>query len=264
MPNPNRLIKPVVDLLVTLALWAYFLAGYLVFFAPLFLAVLLLARKRAAAYQRLLHLFCRSFFWLMQRLMPQLVIDVDPQVRRLQAAVVVSNHQSYLDPLLMISVFRQQRTIVKSELFRVPIFGWILRSSGYIPAVAGGMQTGLMAERIEQLPVFFADGGVLFVFPEGTRSRDGRIGKFKWGAFKIADRFQVPIEVIFIDGSRRVFRPGRFLFDTCVANTIRIEYLGRVLPADTQTSAALSQRVETVRSMIMSKQNKAPTAAEAP
>jgi 1-acyl-sn-glycerol-3-phosphate acyltransferase len=254
MPAFARLIKPVADRLVTLMLWAYFLFGYLVFFAPLFAGAYLLAPDHERAYQRLLNRFCRSFFWLMQRLMPRLVIEVTPELRRLRSAVVVSNHQSYLDPLLMISVFERQKTIVKSDFFRVPIFGWILQASGYIPAVAGGMQTGLMADRIDRLGDFFSAGGVLFIFPEGTRSRDGRIGKLKWGAFKIADRFKVPVDTFFIDGSRHIFTPGKFLFNTCVANTIRIERLGRLDPVDESTAADLSAQVETVRSLMEKRQ----------
>ena len=258
----SRLIKPAVDLLVTLLLWTYFIVGYLVFFAPLFIGAFFLAADRERAYQRLLQLYCRSFFRLMQLLMPQSTIDVSPEVHRLQSSVVVGNHLSYLDPLLMISIFQRQKTIVKSEFFRVPIFGWILQAAGYIPAISGGMQTGLMAERIETLGDFFTAGGVLFIFPEGTRSRDGRIGKLKWGAFKIADRFNAPIDVVYIEGSQHIFTPGKFLFNTCTANTIRIEWLGRVEPVDESSSADLSSQVETVRSLLEKRRQSTVDASE--
>ena len=250
MSAHSRFIKPFADLLVTLALWAYFIFGYLVLFAPRFAGAFFPASGRERAYQRLLHRFCRSFFGLMKQLMPQLVVDVAPEVHRLRSAVVVSNHLSYLDPLLMISVFERQKTIVKSGFFRVPIFGWILRSAGYIPAVAGGMHSGLMAQRIEGLGDFFEAGGVLFIFPEGTRSRDGRIGKLKWGAFKIADRFKAPVEVVFIEASQHIFTPGKFLFNTGVANPVRIEWLGRVEPVDHGTSASVAAQVEAAASLL--------------
>ena len=259
----SRLIKPAVDLLVTLLLWTYFIVGYLVFFAPLFIGAFFLAADRERAYQRLLQLYCRSFFRLMQLLMPQSKMDVSPEVRRLRSSVVVGNHLSYLDPLLMISVFQRQKTIVKSDFFRVPIFGWILKSAGYIPAISGGMQTGLMAERIERLGDFFTAGGVLFIFPEGTRSRDGRIGKLKWGAFKIADRFKAPIDVVYIEGSQHIFTPGKFLFNTCTANTIRIEWLGRVEPIDESSSADLSSQVDKVRSLLEKRRRSAADTSEA-
>ena len=257
MSSLSRLFKPFADPVVTLALWAYFIIGYLLFFAPRFVAAFVLASDRERAYQRLLFLFCRSFLRLMRRLMPQLTVEVSDRVRQLRSAVVVSNHLSYLDPLLMISVFERQKTIVKSDFFRVPIFGWILQACGYIPAVSGGLQTGLMAERIGRLEAFFDAGGVLFIFPEGTRSRDGRIGKLKWGAFKIADRFKVPIEVVFIDGSQRIFTPGKFLFNTCVANTVRIEWLGRVEPVDQNTAAGISAQVKTATVLMEQRQDSA-------
>ena len=160
----------------------------------------------------------------------------------------------------MISVFERQKTVVKSGFFRVPVFGWILRSAGYIPAVAGGLHSGLMAERIERLGSFFTAGGVLFIFPEGTRSRDGRIGRLKWGAFKIAERFQAPVDVVFIEGSQRTFAPGRFLFHTRTANTIRIEWLGRIEAVDSVTTAQLAEQVHTAQSL-MEKRRKSIAAA---
>lgn len=260
MPLYTRLIKPACDFLVTFALWTYFILGYLLFYAPRFAAAYYPASDRERAYQRLLHLYCRRFIRLVQRLIPQLAVEISPEVRRLRSTVVVSNHVSFLDPLLMISVFERQTTIVKSDFFRIPIFGWILNASGYIPAVEGGMRTGLMAERIDRLGEFFTAGGVLFIFPEGTRSWDGRIGKLKWGAFKIAGRFKTPVDVVFIDGSQRIFTPGRLLFHTCVANTIRIEWLGRIEPTASGTTASLSGQVSAARSL-MEKRRESTVAA---
>ncbi len=56
--------------------------------------------------------------------------------------MIVANHLSFLDPILFVSLFEKQKTIVKSDYFRLPVFGWILRTSGYIPSLGGGPVCG--------------------------------------------------------------------------------------------------------------------------
>jgi 1-acyl-sn-glycerol-3-phosphate acyltransferase len=106
----------------------------------------------------------------------------------------------------------------------------MLRLSGYLPSSADGSLAEVMLTRMEQMPELFAAGGNLFVFPEGTRSRDGKIGDFNAGAFKIARMCKVPIDVLYMQNTARLFRPGRFLFDTRSANTVRVEHLTRIQP----------------------------------
>ena len=161
-----------------------------------------------------------------------------------RSAVVVCNHVSYIDPLLLISLFARHTTIVKNRLLRIPIFGWMLALSGYLPAESQGPLAGRMVEQLEQMPGFLAAGGNLIVFPEGTRSRNGAVGALNAGAFKIARLCQAsPIRVVLISNTQKLFPPDRFLFNTHDEALIKVELAGSIEPdygSDAFSLAALT------------------------
>jgi len=226
---------------VTLLLWLYFTIGFVVFFLPFYLGALFFKTSPETAFQRLNHYFYRGFFQLLRLLMPGLTIRIDPVLRRLQGAVVVSNHHSYLDPLLFQSIFARQTTIVKSRFFQVPIFGWLIKTAGYMPASAEGPSGDLMMRRMATIRAFFSSGGVMFVFPEGTRRPGKPIGTLHEGAFKIARRCQVPLAVARLRNTERVFEPGRFLFHTADPVTIEIDLVHRFENAADMSTAELKR-----------------------
>ena len=235
------------DLAVTLLLWLYFTLRFVVCFLPFYLGAYCFKPSPETAFQKLNHRFYRGFFAWLRLLMPGLAIQVDPALKRLRGAVVVSDHHSYLDPLLFQSIYERQTTVVKSGFFRVPIFGWFIKTAGYLPASAEGPFVGLMVQRMASLRDFFAGGGVLFVFPEGTR-RAGKSGEaLHDGAFKIAHRCRVPLAVAKIRHTEKVFPPGRFLFVTGRAVTIGVDLVA-VFNADPDgevlKARELKERVE--------------------
>ncbi|MCB2168084.1 MAG: 1-acyl-sn-glycerol-3-phosphate acyltransferase [Deltaproteobacteria bacterium] len=216
------------DLAVTLLLWLYFTLGFVAFFLPFYLGAFFLKSSPEGAFQKLNHYFYRSFFQLLRLLMPELTIRIDPALRRLRGAVVVSNHHSYLDPLMFQSTFARQTTIVKSTFFRVPIFGWLIKNAGYMPASAEGPFGDLMLQRMATLRAFFSSGGVMFVFPEGTRRPGRPIGALHEGAFKIARRCQVPLAIVRLRNTERIFTPGQLFFHTTDPVTIEIDLVHRI------------------------------------
>jgi 1-acyl-sn-glycerol-3-phosphate acyltransferase len=113
--------------------------------------------------------------------------------------VVVSNHQSMADIPLISHVPWEMKWIGKIELFRVPLTGWMMRMAGDIPVDRKDPRSGarmlLHAHRVLQQKC-----SVIF-FPEGTRSRDGRVGKFTDGAFHLAIKAHVPVLPIALEGS---------------------------------------------------------------
>ena len=127
----------------------------------------------------------------------------------ISSSVIICNHLSYLDPLLLIALFPQQKTIVKTRFFGAPVFGWIITKSGYIPATGEGRFAAMMIRQMETMPAYLKRGGNLFVFPEGTRSRDGKIGKLQVGALKIARINHAPVLVLQICDSDKLFTPGK-------------------------------------------------------
>lgn len=218
------------DLTVTLILWGYYTIGFVILFAPFYLWARMFSTDVARAFQRLNTRFYRVFFLLLRFLAPKCQWQVEGSVKTIRGAVVVANHVSYLDPILLISLFPCHATIAKQRLFRIPLYGQMLRLSGYIPSSAEGPLAELMLDRMERMPAFLGAGGNLIVFPEGTRNRGGGIGRLNTGAFKIARLCRAPVHVLYVENTNRLFRPGRFLFDTRSANTIRVEHLTRIDP----------------------------------
>jgi 1-acyl-sn-glycerol-3-phosphate acyltransferase len=225
------------DFAVTVILWAYYIMGFIAFFSPFYLSALFFSAGREAAFQRLNRRLHRVFFALLRNLAPKVTWRISDEVKAIRSSVIIANHLSFLDPLLFVSLFEKQKTIVKSDYFRFPVFGWILRTSGYIPSLAEGLFAPDMVDQIKKMREYLAAGGNLFIFPEGHRARDGRIGPFDQGAFKIARLCHATsIKVVLIRNTDKLFPPGRFLFDTRDEYVIDVE-LARSLEPDYESDA---------------------------
>ncbi|MBS3809669.1 MAG: 1-acyl-sn-glycerol-3-phosphate acyltransferase [Desulfobacterales bacterium] len=227
-----KYFKFIADVTVTIVLWTYFTIGFVLFFSPFYAAALFFSKDRRIAFQKINHRFFKVFLWLLRAIVPGLTIEVDERIPGLRSCVVVSNHRSYLDPVIFIGSLEKQTTIVKSDFFRVPVLGRVIKTAGYIPSEASSDLSSLMVERIDWMPEYMAGGGVVFVFPEGTRNRGKGLNPFNIGAFKIARRCNAPIEVVCITNTERLFAPGRFLFNTCVENRIDVRWIGSIVPND--------------------------------
>jgi 1-acyl-sn-glycerol-3-phosphate acyltransferase len=114
--------------------------------------------------------------------------------------IFASNHESALDIWVVFAVLgRSFRFMAKQELFRLPVFGWYLRMGGHIPVDRSSPSRSIASLRRAGASV--RAGTSLVVFPEGTRSHDGRIHAFKPGSFVVAKEAGVPIIPIAISGS---------------------------------------------------------------
>lgn len=248
----KRFLKLIHDFTITIILWIYYVMGFLVLFFPFYLWVaFLFPARREETFQRLNHRLHRLFFSLLRILAPQVQWHISEEVRALRSCMIIANHLSFLDPILFVSLFEKQKTIVKSDYFRFPVFGWVLRGSGYIPSVADGLFTVNMIDQIKNMEDYLAAGGNLFIFPEGTRSRSGRIGPFDSGAFKIAKLCHAsPIHVVLIRNTHKLFAPGRFLFNTRVGIVIEVELAGTLQPDYEGDSFSLTGLMAEARSLM--------------
>lgn len=243
-------IKPAADLILTLIYWTYFTLGYIIFFLPLYLWSAFFSKDPEQSFQKLNHLFYKGFLGLVRSLTPGLNFDIDEQVLSVRSSIIVCNHISYLDPILLISLYEKQKTIVKNIFFKLPVFGWVLKRSGYMPSDSDAKLSELMLRQVEGMHEYLASGGNLFVFPEGTRSRDGNIGKFEKGLFKIARFCHAPVKVFFIQNSNRLFYPGKFLFNTCTKNVIKLKLIGEITFDKQGKMPPVDDMIVMVRSMM--------------
>jgi 1-acyl-sn-glycerol-3-phosphate acyltransferase len=111
-------------------------------------------------------------------------------------------------------------------------------------------------ERIDAMDGYLASGGNLFIFPEGTRSRDGTIGRLNKGAFKIAKLSRTPVKVLLIRNTNKLFTPGRFLFNTMVPNTISVELIDTIDPEYQSGFFSISDLMSQVRALLEGQETK--------
>jgi 1-acyl-sn-glycerol-3-phosphate acyltransferase len=121
--------------------------------------------------------------------------------------VIMSNHQSMLDIAALVKTLPIDfRFVAKKELVRVPFFGWALWSSGQI--IVDRQNRARSVASLRHAAERIRAGVNVIIFPEGTRSRDGRLGPFKSGGFHLAIQAQAPILPATVSGSHRISRKG--------------------------------------------------------
>jgi 1-acyl-sn-glycerol-3-phosphate acyltransferase len=119
--------------------------------------------------------------------------------------VLASNHQSIYDiPILFASLPLQLRIVAKASLGSFPFLGWHLQRTGHL--LVNRKNPG--ADIVQKMRRLVSEAHSLIVFPEGTRSVDGRIGRFKKGSFLVAVDAALPVVPVSVSGSREVMQKG--------------------------------------------------------
>lgn len=142
------------------------------------------------------------------------------------AVLMVSNHQSHLDPPLIGSGCpRMMNYIARDTLFRFKPFGWLIHSYNAIPIDRDGTGISGIKETLKRLK----RGQIVLVFPEGTRTRDGNVGKFRPGFSSLAVRSKAAILPVAIEGAFAAWPRGqRFPHP----RPVRVHYGPPILPDD--------------------------------
>lgn len=154
------------------------------------------------------YLFKGAVFWSKYLILP-VIAKVDvlglEHLPKNKPVIFVSNHQSYVDiPVLMKALPVSFRFIVKKEFFSAPIFGGFTRRSGHL---AVDRETGAEAHKtLLAAAEMIKKGRSIAIFPEGTRTPDGNIGKFKRGGFALAFMTGVPVVPVAISGSYKIMK----------------------------------------------------------
>ena len=127
--------------------------------------------------------------------------------------IFISNHQSYFDiPVLMQAVPNNLRFVYRKSLSKIPIFGWGMYLSGYIPIDRDNARAAMISLRKAADKI--KKGISVVVFPEGTRSTEEKLGEFKRGMFVIAEEAKVKLVPITIDGSRKILPKQKFVINS--------------------------------------------------
>ncbi|MBP1596534.1 MAG: 1-acyl-sn-glycerol-3-phosphate acyltransferase [Acidobacteria bacterium] len=126
-----------------------------------------------------------------------------------QPYLFLSNHRGNLDgPILVHATRRDCRAIIKKEIMRIPILGWVLRIVDFVPVDRKDpIHARASIDRAAQL---LKAGFSFFAFPEGTRSRDGSLGPFKKGVFVMAIQSGIPVLPVSIRNTAAIQPPGSY------------------------------------------------------
>jgi 1-acyl-sn-glycerol-3-phosphate acyltransferase len=118
--------------------------------------------------------------------------------------VAVSNHESFVDILLISHLPWEMKWLSKEAMFKIPLVGWLMSMAGDVRLIRGNKQSIVSAMRgcSDRLDKRVS----VMVFPEGTRTRDGSLGPFKDGAFRLAIDHQVPILPLVVNGTREALQ----------------------------------------------------------
>lgn len=157
--------------------------------------------------------------------------------------LLVANHQSYLDPVLLAVYLRRPMSyLAKSELFTNRHFGWLIRSLNAFPVKQGAGDVGAVKETIKRL----REGHILNIFPEGSRTEDGLMGPIEPGAALVVRRAHVPVVPVVIEGSYDAWPKGRKLPRACHVSVM----YGPPMDVSGLKAAEITQLIDrTLRSM---------------
>jgi 1-acyl-sn-glycerol-3-phosphate acyltransferase len=123
--------------------------------------------------------------------------------------VFLSNHQSNFDgPVLLHAIPRDWKALIKKEMMRLPVLSLVLRQIQFVPIERQNPKKAHAG--IEFGAELLAEGKSFIAFPEGTRSRDGRLGEFKKGVFIMAIKAQIPVIPVTILNSASILPPGKY------------------------------------------------------
>ncbi|MBL7157815.1 MAG: 1-acyl-sn-glycerol-3-phosphate acyltransferase [Candidatus Omnitrophica bacterium] len=191
----------------------------LLFFVDLFLTVILFPFDKK---RKIVH--AQSFWWAnaLIGLNPYWNLSVigleniDPR----KTYVVVANHQSLADVVVVYKTHMQFKWVAKESLFNVPFLGWCLSLGKHIRLTRGEFAS--IKKVYREAATWLRNGISVLFFPEGTRSETDRVSEFQNGAFKLAIKEKKPVLPVSITGTREAIPKGSWIFKTKVSGKLKV------------------------------------------
>ena len=228
-----------VSRLFSIYMWLYYSILFTVFFILIFFTFLF--TFPFDPYRRIPNRVLGWMAWCMMHPSPAWRIKLE-HVELLNdkiPTVYVCNHESFLDIPLIYQLPIRMKWVVKHSMTYIPIMGWMVRLTGHL-TINRKKKSAL--KKLNNLIQPLKSGIPVMLFPEGTRSLDGRLQPFKNGAFLLAMEHGFPIQPLVIDGAFEVLRSGSSLFRP------RAHFRLRVLPSiDSKEFDSMSELKHTVQ-----------------
>jgi 1-acyl-sn-glycerol-3-phosphate acyltransferase len=208
------------------AFWVLLVASSLLLFpaAALVWAVTVAFDRRLALLHRFTCFWASLYTWLNP--VWRVHVEGREKIRRDGVYVMIANHQSLLDILVLFRLFTHFKWVSKIENFRVPCIGWNMSMNRYIKLKRGDRQS--VEQMLAACDRALRDGSSIMMFPEGSRSADGRLRPFKPGAFLMAQRAGVPLLPILVEGTGAALPKRGFVLQGI--HPIRVRVLDPIPP----------------------------------
>ncbi|NIJ55120.1 1-acyl-sn-glycerol-3-phosphate acyltransferase [Dyadobacter arcticus] len=232
--------KPPVTMLpflISVSSFTYFLSGCLFLHSKMVTILLLpISKKRKKAMiNRSLSFYAKTVIYsgphVKKNFSGMQNLDMNKPV------ILIANHTSFLDILLAIMLHPKIVLMVKGWVYNSPFFGPIIRFAGYVYTDDGPEQN------IAKVRKLVEDGYSVLVFPEGTRSEDGKIARFHKGAFHLAEQLNLDIQPILIHGASDVLPKNDFLIRPGALN---VRVLTRIHYSDVSWGAQLRDKTKNI------------------
>jgi 1-acyl-sn-glycerol-3-phosphate acyltransferase len=168
-------------------------------------------------------------------------VDIDDR----RPYVMVSNHLSQADIPVISNLPWEMKWTAKKELFALPVMGWMLKMAGDISVDRGGRGSITL---YRQAAHYLRHHCSVMFFPEGTRSRSGRLNRFARGAFELAIREQVPVLPLVVDGTQNCLPKKSWKFGP--RNHIKLKVLDPI-STENFTTDEVNELIDQVRAAIL-------------
>ncbi len=225
-------------LLMSSLLFAYFFIGsiLLTFFLPLLIVFPVRKEKKRSFLNYLVSRLAKSTIYLGFHIKKEYINK--ERLDFSNPSIIVANHSSFLDILLMIMTHPKVIIMVKKWVYNSPIFGLFIRYAGY-PFIEEGTEYNLtfLKERI-------AEGYSIVIFPEGTRSEDGVMKRFHKGAFYLAQELKVDIQPILIIGASYVNPKNDFIIKSGTLSLYVMERISNNSPVFQERFGVMTKKIQ--------------------
>lgn len=190
----------------TILYYSYFISLGLIFIIisfTIWLFTFWWDKKRAVV-----HSFTTFWSYMLLLINPfwKIKIEGKEKIDKSKTYVIVSNHQSEFDIPLASYLNIHFKWVSKAEVFKVPIIGWNMWLNNYIKLVRGNKRS--IVKMVKDCGTAINNGSSVYIFPEGTRSKTGKMRRFMPGAFVIAKRDKVGILPVVINGTKEIMPKG--------------------------------------------------------
>jgi len=192
--------------------------------------------KKTLAYHWILSKFAGSIIYIMLNVKKQIVNETGEDFSK--PAVIIANHSSFLDILVMVMLHPKLILLTNKWVWNSPVFGIAVRMAEYYPVADGAENTtARLSEKV-------AEGYSIVVFPEGTRSVTGEIGRFHKGAFFLAENLKIDILPILIHGAAHTMTKKFFYLKN---GYLTLRFLPRITPDDTKFGTTYQEKSKNIR-----------------